>query len=54
MTHLSENSRPLQVKQIPIQSSDDLDEIVQDFNDVCMVVCHYTQRQTGIKSPYEV
>lgn len=51
MTHLSENSRPLQVKQIPIQSSDDLDEIVQDFNDVCMVVLPLHPEADGHKIP---
>jgi len=38
MTHLSENSRPLAVKQVFVQNWDDLYGEVQGFTDVCMLI----------------
>lgn len=38
MAHLSENSRPLVVKQVHIQNHEDLYTALQDFTDVCMLV----------------
>ena len=38
MTHLSENSRPLVVKQISVQNQDDLYGETQGFTDVCMLI----------------
>ena len=38
MTHLSENSRPLQVRHIPVQSDEGLYKAAQGFTDVCMLI----------------
>jgi DNA modification methylase len=38
MTHLSENSCPLAVKHISIQSNEDLYKVAQGFTDVCMLI----------------
>lgn len=38
MAHLSENSHPLEVKHISVQSDEALYKTVQDFTDVCMLI----------------
>ncbi len=38
MAHLSENNRPLKLKQLLIHNNDELSEAAQNFNDVCVVI----------------
>lgn len=51
MAHLSENSHPLAIEQISIHSNDEIYEVVQNYNDVCMVVLPLHSEIDGYKNP---
>lgn len=51
MAHLSENSHPLAIEQISIHSSGEIYEVVQNFNDVCIVVLPLHLEIDGYKNP---
>jgi len=51
MAHLSENSHPLVVRQICIQSGEDLHTTVQGFTDVCMLILPPCTESSDYRNP---